>query len=219
MLLPRFAVFALALWSGLQCSAMQQKITGSKLGTGGSKRDQVIAESTSVLQTLDVRRPREQEAVASVLKQSRLRVQRLSRGSKAWCPLLQLNTTGYPREPNPLSLALAINSAYRMKITTWDTAMSDELVAVAVGGVWWSAKQRPVSVTVITQATVDRLPQLFFQCKSWRGPLSAVLFLGLLQETVAGGLSSNSLELLKQASIAVRPNASCILHCVPSCVS
>lgn len=54
-----------------------------------------------------------------------------------------------------------------------------------------------------TQATVDRLPQLYSQCKSWRGPLSAVMYLGLYQEEVNGLTESNS-ELLKKASLAVR---------------
>ena len=83
--------------------------------------------------------------------------------------------------------------------------MNDDLASVAVGGVWWSAKQRVVPLTLITQATVDRLPQLYSQCKSWRGPLSAVLYLGLYQEDVARGLSATSVELLKKASLAVSP--------------
>lgn len=131
-----------------------------------------------------------------------LRALSLPRGSKAWCPSLQLNTTGYPREPNPLSLALAINAKYVMKNMTWRAAMADDLASVAVAGVWWSSKQRPVPVTVITQATVDRLPQLYSQCKSWRGPLSAVLYIGFYQDSI-GGLTAANSELLKKASSAV----------------
>ena len=33
----------------------------------------------------------------------------------------------------------------------WSAAMGDEPAAVAVGGVWWSAKKRPVPVTLVTQ--------------------------------------------------------------------
>ena len=83
--------------------------------------------------------------------------------------------TGFPQEPNPLSLVQAINSKYVMKNMTWQAAMSDDLASVAVGGVWWSSKQRPVPVTLITQSTVDRLPQLYSQCKSWKGIYSSLI--------------------------------------------
>ena len=54
-----------------------------------------------------------------------------------------------------------------MKNMTWRAAMADDLASVAVAGIWWSAKQRPVPVTVITQATVDRLPQVGHHWAPW----------------------------------------------------
>ena len=104
---------------------------------------------------------------AEMLSNITLRALSLPRGSKAWCPSLLLNTTGYPREPNPLSLVLAVNAKYVMKNMTWRAAMADDLASVAVAGIWWSAKQRPVPVTVITQATVDRLPQVGHRQAPW----------------------------------------------------
>jgi hypothetical protein len=93
-------------------------------------------------------------------QKSKLRVVSLPRGSKAWCPALKLNNTGYPREPNPLSLAQAVNSKYTMKNMTWQVAMSDDLAAIAIEGIWWSGKHRPVPLTLITQASADRIPQV-----------------------------------------------------------
>ncbi len=34
---------------------------------------------------------------------------------------------------------------------------------------------------VNTQATVNRLPALHKQCRSWKGPMSAVIYVALLQ--------------------------------------
>jgi hypothetical protein len=59
----------------------------------------------------------------------------------------------------------------------------------------------------VTQATVDRLPQLYFQCKSWLGPLSAVLYLGLHQPWVQGSneptLTAENKDTLARASASV----------------
>ena len=54
------------------------------------------------------------------------------------------------------------------------------------------------------QATVDRLTQLYAQCKSWGGPQSSVLYLGLYQEDVKEGrLTAANDMLLHNASLAV----------------
>ncbi|GAX72769.1 hypothetical protein CEUSTIGMA_g225.t1 [Chlamydomonas eustigma] len=152
----------------------------------------------------DADRPKEVGTVAAILRKSKLRVVSLPRGSKAWCPSLRLNNTGYPREPNPLSLAQTVNSKYAMKNMTWNVAMSDDLAAIAIEGIWWSGKHRPVPLTIITQASADRIPQLYSQCKSWRGPLSAVLYISLFQDSIERGmLTPANQETLRQASIAV----------------
>lgn len=53
--------------------------------------------------------------------------------------------------------------------------------------IWFSHKARPVSMTVMTQLSSDRIPTLFAQCASWQGALSAVVFLALVQEDDNGG--------------------------------
>ena len=155
-------------------------------------------------------RPKEADEVAKILSQtSTLRSNEMPRGTRAWCPSLSLNITGWPLEPNPLSLVSCINRNYTLKQMTWDSAMRDQLASIAAAGVWWSAKHdQTVPVTVVTQATVDRLPQLYFQCKSWLGPLSAVLYLGLHQPWVEGSsepptLTAENKDTLARASASV----------------
>lgn len=123
-------------------------------------------------------------------------------GAQAWCPMLSLYSISGQLVESPVALANAINGKYVMKGMTWKAAMDDELAAIGVAGAWWSVKERPVPVTLITQSSVDRLPQLYSQCKSWGGPLSAVIFLGLLQDSV-GGLTDSSNALIKKAAVHV----------------
>lgn len=62
---------------------------------------------------------------------------------------------------SPRALAECVNSRRRQgdgvageregEGVDWAAAMGDEPAAVAVGGVWWSAKKRPVPVTLVTQ--------------------------------------------------------------------
>ncbi|MCX6117281.1 MAG: hypothetical protein NT027_07050, partial [Proteobacteria bacterium] len=73
---------------------------------------------------------------------------------------------------------------------------------IAVAGVWWSGKSSTVPVTVVTQASVDRLGQLAAQCRSWGGPLSAAVYLPLYQQS-AGFLSVDNLHILRSAALNV----------------
>lgn len=157
------------------------------------------AEAEEVL--VKTTRSREAEVATDILNKRPLRTLNLPAGSTAWCPLLGVNATGSQR-PSLMAMVEAVNSQYRMKDMTWEAAMSDDLAAVAVAGVWWSAKQRPVPVTLITQSSVDRVPQLYSQCKSWRGPLSAVMYLGVYQPK-ADALTEDNLLLLKKAAAHV----------------
>jgi hypothetical protein len=47
--------------------------------------------------------------------------------------------------------------------------------------VLWSAKPRPMQFTVFTQLTIDRLQTLYNQCTTFTGPVSAAVYLSLLQ--------------------------------------
>ncbi|GFH30314.1 uncharacterized protein HaLaN_29145 [Haematococcus lacustris] len=86
---------------------------------------------------------------------------------------------------------------------TWKLAMADTPAALKVAGAWWTRKVAKVPATLVTQSTVDRIPQLYSQCKSWQGPLSVALYLGLLQDTNTGTLTPNNLALLQEAILQV----------------
>lgn len=55
----------------------------------------------------------------------------------------------------------------------------------------WSRKPSRAQLTVVTQATVDRLPMLLDQCASYRGPLAAALHLPLIQAEEDGLTPAN----------------------------
>lgn len=48
--------------------------------------------------------------------------------------------------------------------------------------IWSSCRPAAANLTVVTAVTLSRLNQLQAQCKSWKGPLSAALWLPLMQE-------------------------------------
>ncbi|GAX83398.1 hypothetical protein CEUSTIGMA_g10823.t1 [Chlamydomonas eustigma] len=64
------------------------------------------------------------------------------------------------------------------RATTWDSAMSQRSAPLMVVGVWWSAKQASVPLTVTTQMSAARLWQLKALCMQYPGPVSAVLYVG-----------------------------------------
>ncbi|KAL6763415.1 glycosyl-transferase for dystroglycan-domain-containing protein [Haematococcus lacustris] len=96
-----------------------------------------------------------------------------------------------------------INEEYVPRNMTWKLAMTDTPAALKVAGAWWTRKVAKVPATLVTQSTVDRIPQLYSQCKSWQGPLSVALYLGLLQDTNTGTLTPNNLALLQEAILQV----------------
>lgn len=132
-----------------------------------------------------------------------------ARAHLAWAPVGMAtwgspvsNTTSSPSEPM-LQLVDCINSKYQRKNMTWTLAMADEPASVEVVGAWWTNKTARVPATLVTQGTVDRIPQLYAQCRSWPGPLSVVLYLGLLQNTTAN-LTPENRALVEQAILQVR---------------
>ena len=59
-------------------------------------------------------------------------------------------------------------------------ALADEMNAVPVAVVLRSSQPPAVPATLVTQLTLDRIEQLEAQCRSWHGPISAVVYLALL---------------------------------------
>lgn len=62
--------------------------------------------------------------------------------------------------------------------------MSPRPAPLMVAGVWWSAKTASVPLTITTQLSAARLWQLKALCMQYPGPVSAVLYVGLLKGTV-----------------------------------
>ena len=81
-------------------------------------------------------------------------------------------------------------------------------------GAWWSSKPTKVPVTVVTQASVDRISQLSVQCRSWRGPLAVVLYTSVVQPRMSN-LTEGNMALLEAAHAKVRATA-WPYYCLPA---
>lgn len=55
-------------------------------------------------------------------------------------------------------------------------------------GAWWSRKPAAAPLTIVTQLSLDRVEQLFAQCKSWPGPISAVMYVAIQRKKEGEGL-------------------------------
>jgi len=64
---------------------------------------------------------------------------------------------------------------------------------------WWSSKPRNVDLTVATGLTPTRLGQLEAQCLTWKGPLSAAVYL-VMHDGNPDQLSPLSQESLQYAT-------------------
>ncbi len=142
-------------------------------------------------------------------------------------------------EQQMLGLMQCVNEQHRPEVAmSWEAALAADMRAsVRVVGAWWHANAshavqalpdgntRPFPVTVVTSASMSRLPQLYAQCLSWAGPLSAVLYVGLSTSPPAnassgsggggahdpqqaasnggGGLSAQDRNTLRQAALQV----------------
>lgn len=65
-----------------------------------------------------------------------------------------------------------------------------------------------IPVTVVTQASVDRLSQLEAQCRSWNGRLSAVIYTSVTQASYTGDLNEVNQDVLARVAHDVEQFAS-----------
>ena len=65
--------------------------------------------------------------------------------------------------------------------TTWEGAMGDSPAKLHALSSWWSSKPLLIPLTVVTQLSANRVTQLWAQCRSWPGPLSAAIHIALQQ--------------------------------------
>lgn len=77
-------------------------------------------------------------------------------------------------------LTACINENYVPKLLSWQDSFVDCVPSLKVLGTWWSPRARSIPVTIITHASIDRLPQLLAQCRSWAGPISVVLYTNII---------------------------------------
>ena len=76
--------------------------------------------------------------------------------------------------------------------TTWDHMLEDRPSCLKAHRVWWAtepskARRSTFPVTLVTQLSSNRLPQLRAQCATWAGPIAAAIYMPLLLEEGSGG--------------------------------
>lgn len=64
---------------------------------------------------------------------------------------------------------------------------------------WWSAKQPAVQVTIVTGLNPSRVNQLESQCRSYKGPISAAVYVVLHSADKAAELSDAHKQELDEA--------------------
>ena len=69
----------------------------------------------------------------------------------------------------------------QMSGTNWRSAMRDRHPRLKVVGVWSSSRVADVPLTIATQLSWNRKWQLKAMCRSWRGPIAAVMHVPVLQ--------------------------------------
>ena len=67
--------------------------------------------------------------------------------------------------------------------------------------VLWSSKPRPLQLTVFTQLTIDRVNTLFNQCSTFQGPLSAAVYLALIEPDSPSGVEPTALSKVSEGKV------------------
>ena len=67
---------------------------------------------------------------------------------------------------------------------------------------WWSERPARVPLTVVTGLTSSRLEQLQHQCASWKGPLSAAVYI-VVKGDGKGGVAADGEKALAAAAADV----------------
>jgi hypothetical protein len=85
-----------------------------------------------------------------------------------------------------LAKCLNANQITFVSYTTWASAMSSGRSRFKVEGVWWSPRRGDLlqaqPLTLLTHLQLDQKWQLKSLCKSWQGPLSAVIHLPTIKD-------------------------------------
>eukprot|EP00877_Chromochloris_zofingiensis_P009613 jgi/Chrzof1/4905/Cz15g04010.t1 len=107
-------------------------------------------------------------------------------------------------QPVPEIFKQCVNYKTDSHRTTYGDFVSGTPTRLRLHQAWWSDKEQAAPLTVATGLTDTRLDQLAAQCASWKGPLSAAVYL-VLSENSTNGLSPANQKQLDDvaAQIAV----------------
>lgn len=86
--------------------------------------------------------------------------------------------------------------------TKWSTFLKDRPACLRPHRIWWSTRQPAVPVTLVTQLSADRLPQIRAQCATWSGILAAALYVPLVNVS-QGRLSNGQQHRLRMHADAI----------------
>ncbi|PNH12214.1 Glycosyltransferase-like protein LARGE [Tetrabaena socialis] len=107
--------------------------------------------------------------------------------------------------PQAEELLKAINAEYKFNRTSWDSSiLNDAPSNLKLERILWTAQPRRFEFTVFTQLTLNRLPTLFNMCSSYTGPLSAAVYLALVQPDAQGGGALSSSNEAKVAEAVLQ---------------
>ncbi|GLI63689.1 hypothetical protein VaNZ11_006689 [Volvox africanus] len=107
-------------------------------------------------------------------------------------------------DPKAIELMDAINDGYQLRLTNWNKAiMNDTHSNLKLERILWSSKPPRFQFTIFTQLTVNRLPTLFNMCTTYTGPMSAAIFLSLVQQPVPYRLQEDQSFNSEEPSLAL----------------
>lgn len=90
-------------------------------------------------------------------------------------------------------LKQCVNRNYSFRVSDFSTALTEDLDPnLYLDSVWWSQKKTDMGMTVVTQLSMDRLAALWDQCVTWKGPISAAVYLPLVQNRTDRLLRKNA---------------------------
>ncbi|PNG99484.1 hypothetical protein TSOC_014736, partial [Tetrabaena socialis] len=86
---------------------------------------------------------------------------------------------GLASEEDPAELLKCYNRDYDPAPSTFQGYLRGRPVSLFLAEVWWSQRASGLPVTIFTMASMDRMKMLEAQCRSYRGPVVAAVYLAL----------------------------------------
>eukprot|EP00878_Enallax_costatus_P001272 GHUV01001416.1.p1 GENE.GHUV01001416.1~~GHUV01001416.1.p1 ORF type:complete len:485 (+),score=84.31 GHUV01001416.1:159-1613(+) len=129
----------------------------------------------------------------------RLYVYRMALGAMlvAACMLFSRGRAA-PIEP-PKELYTCINDGFDQQLTTYKDFAYQKPARMKLHKAWWSSKPPAVKVTIVTGLNPSRVNQLESQCISYKGPISAAVYVVLRSQDRTEGLTAEHKSTLQEA--------------------